>query len=151
MSSIEPATLEDLPQLCVLLALLFEEESEFSPDPAKQESALRALLASPEAGRIFVRREGGRVIAMASLLFGISTAEGGRAAWLEDVIVAPDRRGAGIGSALVRDVVAAARKLGCLRLTLLTDDVNVGARRLYARAGFAPSRMVPMRLKLPPA
>lgn len=148
MSSIEPATLEDLPQLCALLALLFEAEREFAPDRAKQEAALRAILAAPEAGRIFVRREHGRVIAMASLIFAISTAEGGRAAWLEDVVVAPDRRGEGIGSALVHDVVAAARALGCLRLTLLTDDDNVRAQRLYARAGFERSGMVPMRLKL---
>lgn len=149
MSSIEPATLHDVPQLCGLLALLFESESEFAPDAAKQEAALRAILAAPENGRIFVRREGDRVIAMACLLFGISTAEGGRAAWLEDVVVAADRRGVGIGRALIRDVIAAARELGCLRVSLLTDDVNLRAQHLYAEAGFETSRMVAMRLKLP--
>jgi GNAT superfamily N-acetyltransferase len=148
LSSTEPATLEDLPQLCDLLASLFEDERDFAPDRARQEAALRAILAAPETGRIFVRREGGRVVAMASLLFVISTAEGGRVAWLEDVVVVRDRRGTGVGRALVDDVVAASRALGCRRLTLLTDDDNARAQRLYARAGFVRSRMVPMRLKL---
>ena len=147
-SSIEPATLEDLPQLCDLLALLFAAERDFAPDRGRQDAALRAILAAPELGRIFVRREGARVIAMASLLFTISTAEGGRAAWVEDVVVIPERRGQGIGEALMRDLVAAARALGCLRLTLLTDDDNSRAQRLYARAGFRRSRMVPMRRAL---
>jgi GNAT superfamily N-acetyltransferase len=151
LARVEPATPDDLPQLCSLLALLFAQEAEFAPDPVKQEAALRALLAAPELGRILVLREKGRIIGMASLLFVISTAEGGRAAWLEDVVVAPDRRASGIGSALLDGVIATARQLGCLRLTLLTDATNTGAQRFYARAGFAPSRMIPMRLKLPPA
>jgi GNAT superfamily N-acetyltransferase len=150
LACIEPATPDDLPQLCGLLALLFAQEAEFAPDALKQESALRALLAAPELGRILVLRENDRIVAMASLLFGISTAEGGRAAWLEDVVVAPDRRASGVGSALLEGVIAAARQLGCLRLTLLTDATNTGAQRFYARAGFVPSRMIAMRLKLPP-
>lgn len=148
---VEPARPDDLPQLRALLALLFEAEAEFEADTGKQEAALQAVLSAPELGRIFVIREGDRIVAMASLLFTISTAEGGRAAWLEDVIVAPDRRASGVGTALIASVISAARELGCLRLTLLTDATNAGAQIFYARAGFAPSRMIPMRLKLPPA
>lgn len=95
-------------------------------------------------------RERQRVVAMACLLFAVSTAEGGRAAWLEDVIVAPDRRGAGVGAKLLSGVIEEARRLGCRRLTLLTDGDNTTARRFYARAGFQLSHMVPMRLKLAP-
>jgi GNAT superfamily N-acetyltransferase len=84
-------------------------------------------------------------------MLSISTAEGGRAAWLEDVVVAPDRRASGLGTELLDGVVAAARELGCLRLSLLTDATNTGAQRFYARGGFVASRMIPMRLKLPPA
>ena len=41
---IEPATIEDLPQLVELLVALFSEEADFNPDKAKQEQGLRMIL-----------------------------------------------------------------------------------------------------------
>lgn len=41
-----------------------------------------------------------------------------------------------------------ARDGALLRLILLTDGDNAGAQRLYERAGFARSGMLPMRLRL---
>ena len=142
------ATREDLPQLVALLGMLFAQEAEFAPDDAKQTHALAKILSDETVGRVYVAREGGRVVAMASLLYSISTAEGGLAASFEDLIVAPDRRGRGIASALLRHVVGEARKQSVLRLTLLTDADNKRAQALYAKLGFAPSGMLPMRLHL---
>jgi GNAT superfamily N-acetyltransferase len=131
-----------------LLGLLFSQEAEFRPDPNKQRGALTAILADPRTGRIFVAREGERVVAMASLLYTVSTAEGGRAALFEDLVVLPEHRGKGIGGALLRHVIDQARAEGLLRLTLLTDGDNERAQALYRKAGFVASRMKPMRLKL---
>ena len=72
----ETALPKDLPRLVELLGILFESEAEFSADAEKQRSALQAILADPARGKIFVAREGREVIAMASLLYTISTAEG---------------------------------------------------------------------------
>jgi len=44
--------------------------------------------------------------------------------------------------------LAEARMAGCTRITLLTDNDNRQAMRLYARAGFVRSAMVPFRLSL---
>ena len=66
----------DLPRLVELLGILFESEAEFSADAEKQRSALQAILSDPAKGRIYVAREGREVVAMASLLYTISTAEG---------------------------------------------------------------------------
>jgi len=138
----------DLPRLVELLGLLFESEAEFSADSEKQRVALQAILADPAKGRIFVARDGREVVAMASLLYTISTAEGGRAALFEDLVTAPDHRKRGIGAALLKHVIEQARADGVLRITLLTDMQNERAQAMYRRVGFVGSPMKPMRLKL---
>ena len=139
---------EDLPRLVELLGMLFAQEADFVPDAGRQERGLAALLDDPGAGSILVAREGGQVLGMVVLLHTVSTAEGGRVAWLEDLVLAPECRGRGIGRALLRHAIATARAQGLLRLTLLTDADNARARALYASEGFAGSAMQPMRLKL---
>lgn len=144
----EVAVQKDLPRLVELLGILFESEAEFTKDPEKQRAGLQAILADPSKGRIFVAREGREVVAMASLLYTVSTAEGGKAGLFEDLVVAPEQRQRGIGEALLKHVVAEARKEGVLRLTLLTDMQNERAQAMYRRVGFVGSPMKPMRLKL---
>lgn len=148
MHEISPANLDDLPQLVELLNFLFTQEADFTPDAAKQEQGLRLILSQPEVGRIFCARQNDKVVAMVSLLFTVSTAEGGRAGWLEDMVVHPDLRGQGIGQSLLNHAVNESRSLGCTRLTLLTDASNRAAMRFYTRAEFVRSKMVPFRLKL---
>jgi len=138
----------DLPRLVELLGILFESEAEFSADAEKQRSALQAILSDPAKGKIYVAREGREVVAMASLLYTISTAEGGKAALFEDLVVAPEHRKRGIGAALLKHVIEQARAEGVLRITLLTDMQNERAQAMYRRAGFVGSPMKPMRLKL---
>jgi GNAT superfamily N-acetyltransferase len=138
----------DLPQLVALLGILFSQEAEFVPDDAKQARALEKILADESVGRIHVARDGAKVVAMASLLYSISTAEGGLAASFEDLVVLPGYRGKGAGGALLRHVIAEAKKQGVLRLTLLTDQQNKRAQTLYRKLGFVDSPMKPMRLKL---
>ncbi len=139
---------KDLPHLVELLGVLFAQEADFVPDAAKQKRALQAILGDPRIGHIYVAREAGRVVGMVSTLYTISTAEGGKAAWLEDMIVLPERRGIGIGAALLAHAVVGAREQGCMRLTLLSDEDNDSAHAVYAAEGFQFSGMRPMRLKL---
>lgn len=143
---VEPATTADVPAMVALLGILFAQEGDFTPAPELQERGLRQLLGQPHLGTLLVLREGSEVVGMASLLHTISTALGGPVAWLEDVVVRPDRRGRGAGTFLLEGVIEHAKAAGFLRLTLLTDKNNTGAQRLYARAGFTTSGMIPMRL-----
>ena len=144
------AARSDLPRLVELLGMLFSQEREFSPDPEKQGEALEAILADRSRGRIFVAREGSEVVGMASLLYTVSTAEGGKAALFEDLIVDPKHRRKGIGSKLVSYVIQQARAEGVLRITLLTDLQNDTALGLYRKLGFVDSPMQAMRLHLKP-
>ena len=144
----EPASARDLQQLVELLGQLFEQEAEFTPDATKQETALKLIFANPAFGKVYTAKDGTKVVAMASLLYTISTAEGGKAALFEDLVVRPDYRKQGIGARLLEYVIEQARAEGVLRLTLLTDMQNEQAQVLYRRLGFVGSPMKPMRLKV---
>ncbi len=146
--SARPATMADLPELGDLLRLLFTQEADFQPDHARQESGLRLILTQPEVGIILCATAGTQLAGMVSLLYTVSTAEGGRAAWLEDMIVRPDFRDQGVGQSLLQAAITAGRAAGCTRITLLTDADNAPAMRFYGRAGFQRSNMVPLRLAL---
>ena len=146
----DTAAARDLPQMVVLLGQLFEQEAEFAPDASKQETALKMILADPKIGKLYAAKDGSKVVAMASLLYTVSTAEGGKAALFEDLVVHPDFRKQGIGARLLEYVIAQARAEGVLRLTLLTDMQNEQAQVLYRRLGFVGSPMKPMRLKIKP-
>lgn len=148
MPTFGSAARSDIPRLVELLGELFSHEREFSPDPDKQREALEAILADRSRGRIFVAREGSELVGMASLLYTISTAEGGKAALFEDLIVDPQHRGKGVGGKLVNYVIQQARAEGVLRITLLTDLENDTALGLYRKLGFVDSPMQPMRLHL---
>jgi ribosomal protein S18 acetylase RimI-like enzyme len=64
------------------------------------------------------------------------------------MVLLPDCRGQGIGAALLRHAICAARDAGVLRLTLLTDPDNAAAQAIYAAEGFKFSAMQAMRLTL---
>ncbi len=144
------ATTEELPALVELLGILFGQEREFMPDPARQRRGLERILSNPSTGALFVAIDradrASRVVGMANLLYSESTFLGGPVAWLEDVVVHPQWRGQGVGTALIDRIKTFAREQGLLRITLLTDFDNATAIRRYESAGFTRSTMVPMRV-----
>ncbi|QPK62198.1 GNAT family N-acetyltransferase [Methylomonas sp. LL1] len=142
------ATAADIPALCRLLAELFSQEVEFQPDTSAQQRGLTQIIADPAIGHIFVARRQQRVMGMVSLLYSVSTALGERVAWLEDMVVAQESRGMGVGRLLLEHALAFAKQNGCRRITLLTDQDNQAAQQFYRRQGFKASEMLPMRLIL---
>jgi GNAT superfamily N-acetyltransferase len=145
---VEPATLDDVPALSELLSVLFTQEPEFTPNLTAQDRGLREIIGNPSIGTVLLARDAHHVVGMVNLLWTVSTALGGRVAVLEDMVVAPSRRGAGIGTVILAGAIAWAREHGCLRITLLTDASNVSAHAFYTRQGFVRSSMLPMRLLL---
>jgi RimJ/RimL family protein N-acetyltransferase len=143
---IEPATLDDLPELAELLYDLFSQEEDFVPDREKQMRGLRLILEQPSRGRIFVLRSPNRIIGMINLLITISTAEGGFVLLLEDLVIHRDHRGQGYGTRLLEYAIDFAKKKNFLRITLLTDRPNKRSLRFYLKNGFVESGMVPMRM-----
>ena len=142
---IEPATLDDLPELTEMLFELFSQEEDFVPDREIQMRGLRLILEQPSRGRIFVLRSS-RIIGMINLLITISTAEGGFVLLLEDLIIHRDHRGQGYGTRLLNYAIDFAKKKNFLRITLLTDRPNQPLKGFYHKNGFVESGMMPMRM-----
>ena len=58
--------------------------------------------------------------------------------WINEVGVASDHQGRGVGKAVVRALLEHARSLGCEEAWVLTDNTNTAAMRLYASVGGQP-------------
>jgi GNAT superfamily N-acetyltransferase len=101
--------------------------------------AFAAIEASPHM-RLLVALEGERVVASLQLLIlpGLAR-QGSRRGQIEAVRVAGDRRGRGIGEALVRRALDECRASGCATVQLTSDNSRTDAHRFWERLGFAPS------------
>lgn len=142
---VEPATIEDLPELVNLITELMEVQGDFTPDRTAHERGLALILEQPNRGRIFVLRNDDYIFGMVNLLFTISTALGGLVILLEDFIIHPSHRGQGYGSMLLDAVFDFADKKDFKRITLLTDKIGADAQNFFKKVGFEYSKMIPMR------
>ena len=142
---IDKATLLDIPQLCILLDSLFSQEIEFKPNTQAQVDGLTTIIKNNEVGDVFVARQEGKIIGMINLLYTISTALGGKVAFLEDMVISSDSRGLGIGSKLISYTTQYAKDNECSRITLLTDYDNIQAHDFYRKHDFDLSSMVVFR------
>ena len=134
----------DLEALVDLLRILFAIEADFAFDPARQRRGLAMLLAH-EGAVVLVAETAGRVVGMCSGQLTISTAEGGFALLVEDMVVAEAWQGRGLGRELLTALEqwAEARKIG--RLQLLADRNNTAALEFYGKLGWQPTELICLR------
>lgn len=150
MRPAEPSIAEagpgDIPAMVALLGELFALEPDFTIDPRRQARGLEALLQEPRS-RVLVAREPetARAVGMVTLQTVISTAEGGPVGWVEDLVVAPEWRGHGLGARLLAELARGARLRGLTRLQLLADQENRPALGFYEHQGWAGTRMICLR------
>ena len=149
MASLRKARLDDVEQLVMLLRLLFTLEQDFNFDAGKQRQGLVMLLHSDQ-GCILVAEAGGKVIGMCTGQVVISTAEGGPAVWVEDMVVDAAHRGRGVGRSLLQAMIAWAGEQGATRLQLLADKHNPQALAFYRHIGWQSTALICLR-KLSPA
>lgn len=77
--------------------------------------------------------DGGRAVGLVHHIRHRSCWTIGDYVYLQDLFVAQDTRGAGIGRALIEHVYGVARAEGCSRVHWLTQETNVDAMKLYDR------------------
>ena len=147
MLRIERASRSDIAQLVGLLQSLFAIEQDFTGEPGRQQRGLMHLLREPhDRAAVLVARLGDDVAGMVSGQLVISTAQGGLSVWIEDLIVAEDCRGQGIGRALLRNVIDWAAAQGATRAQLLADRDNAAAIAFYQRVGLDTTKLIALRL-----
>jgi len=115
----------DVPQLLDL------EENSFPGDRISERS-WRALIGRPSAV-ILVAAHRRTILGAAVLL----TRRGTRIARLYSIAVANAARGAGLGRALVTQLMGSARRRGCAEMRLESRVDNLTAHRLFRELGFA--------------
>jgi GNAT superfamily N-acetyltransferase len=109
---------------------------------------LSKIILDPKIGIILIAKDDDKILGMVNLLFTESTALGSKVALLEDMVILSSSRGRGIGSQLIDYAISEAKKVGCKRITLLTDIENTKAQSFYQKKGFVKSKMTPYRLLL---
>ena len=135
---------DDIPALLDLLQQLFALEQDFSFDPEKQKKGL-ALLIPCEDSCVFVAEQNSEVVGMCSVQTVISTAQGTRSGWVEDVVVSDKCRRNGVGSSLMAAVDSWAKEKGITRLQLLIDSSNDPAYEFYRHHNWHDIHMKPLR------
>lgn len=151
---IRPAVIEDIESLICLLETLFSVEEDFAIDRTRQRRGLEMMLNNGR-GRVIVAETSptaeaadGTVVGMCSGQLTISTAEGGPAVLIEDVVVLEDWRGQGIGERLMAGITAWARENEAARLQLLADRDNVPALDFYKYLGWQQTSLICLRNRL---
>ena len=113
-----------------------------NPLPASYFAAFDRVDRDSNVTLVVAEGEGGAVIGCLQLciLPGLSS-QGASRGLIEDVRVASNCRGHGIGEQLVQWALAEARDRGCKLVELLTHHTRVDAQRFYERLGFARSHV----------
>jgi GNAT superfamily N-acetyltransferase len=135
VTSIATAARADCAECARLLAAQLDEHGVDMP-AGRLARVLEAVVADPARGFVLIAREDGRAVGVAYAATILSAEHGGPAAWLEELYVEPERRGRGVGAALLAAVLDRARALGLLAVDLEIDAGHARAASLYQRHGF---------------
>jgi ribosomal protein S18 acetylase RimI-like enzyme len=106
---------------------------------AYYEAVLRDVAGRVESGSVLVAEVDGRIVGTVTVSFGetdLSQVDDPDAATIRMLGVSSEARGRGVGEALVRRCIEAARAHGCRRIRLDTRTSMAAAHRLYERLGF---------------
>jgi GNAT superfamily N-acetyltransferase len=144
MVSIRPARHGDIESMVQLLQLLFALEQDFEPNPDCQRQGLKMMLDNPN-GCVLVAQGDGQVVGMCSGQLLISTAEGGPALLVEDVVIGEPWRGRGVGRLLMEAISDWAQDKNVNRLQLLADRNNTAALEFYRCLGWQGTELICLR------
>lgn len=130
-----PAAVEDVSRLLALMREFYAETA--TPlDATRATEAFEALLADDRLGRVWLIQAGKNDVGYVVITFSYSMEFGGRNAFLDDLFIQAPFRGAGLGTAVLKEVRAFCMEHGMRAIHLETGRDNAGAQALYRRAGF---------------
>jgi GNAT superfamily N-acetyltransferase len=135
MFRIRDAAASDVPVILRLIRALAEYERAPDAVTATEEDLLRDGFGEQPMFRVVLAEWDGAAVGYAFYFFTYSTWEGRPALYLEDLFVAPEFRGWGIGKALLVHLARIAVEKGCGRYQWQVLDWNEPAIRFYESMG----------------
>ena len=134
MHTVRLASVDDAPLVARLLHDFNTEFGSPTPGSAVLEARLRTLLAGGTT-LAWLGGEPAEGIALVTLRTNVWF--DGPVALLDELYVAPDSRGQGIGAAMIAALLEKARADGWALVEVNVDEFDLDARRFYERHGFA--------------
>ncbi|WP_245421760.1 GNAT family N-acetyltransferase [Rhodoplanes serenus] len=133
---IRPAAVADLPAVLALYAQPDFDDGDVMT-PAEAAGFLDRFAAYPDY-TLFVAEAGGAIVGSFALLVMDNIGHrGAPSAIVEDVVVAPDAQGRGVGAAMMRFALRASRHKGCYKMMLSSNTKRERAHAFYEGLGFA--------------
>lgn len=115
---------------------IFYADGHYPFDPTTAERVMRQLARDTALGRLFTIESDGAVVGYLALTFGFSLEFGGRDAFVDELYIAPEARGRGLGRQALAIAEEACVHAGITALHLEVEHVNTKAKALYARSGY---------------
>jgi GNAT superfamily N-acetyltransferase len=129
----------------MLSAFLTEDEHYLASSAAYGDRGVRGLndafylfLERPELGFVWLACDQRGVAGICVVCYAISTSLGTVVAKLDDVSVQADRRGAGVGTAMIEQLKTQLLAESVMRIDVAVHVDNPEAKRFYEKLGFVP-------------
>jgi GNAT superfamily N-acetyltransferase len=136
---IRPGELRDVPVIAELIRGLARYEKLEHEVVMTEEKLTDSLFGERRYAETLIAEENGEPIGFALFFHNYSTFLAQPGIYLEDLFVLPDRRGGGVGRALLERLAGLAVERGCGRLEWAVLDWNVDAIKFYERLGARPN------------
>ena len=129
----------------MLGAFLTEDEHYLASSAAYGDRGVRGLndalylfLERPELGFVWLAHDDQGVAGICVVCYAISTSLGTVVAKLDDVSVPENRRGSGVGTAMIGQLKEELRQQSVMRIDVAVHLHNPEAKRFYEKLGFVP-------------
>lgn len=136
---IAPATTETLEELLPLVAGYQRFYGADRPDDARNREFFGQFVDPSERGSMLGAWRGGRPVGYAGLFWTFTSISASEVVLLNDLFVAEEARGAGVGRKLIEATVAVAHERGASKVRWWTELDNRRAQALYESTGASRS------------
>ena len=127
----------------MLSTFLYEDEHYLASSAAYGDRGVRGLndafylfLERPELGFVWMAHDDQGVAGICVVCYAISTSLGTVVAKLDDVSVRENRRGTGVGTAMIEQLKEELREQSVMRIDVAVHVDNPQAKRFYEKLGF---------------
>ena len=145
-----PALERDIDGIVALMRRYYAEDG-YPFDDAEARRALRELIETDSLGRVWVAEDAGAVIGYLAVTLGFSLEYRGRDAFIDELYIATDHRGRGLGREALNLAQRYCREQRVKALHLEVERHRAAAREPYRRVGFEDHARGLMTIWLDPA